>query len=378
LRAGKINQNFEDDLFENIQGYLISLANPNNKFQFYPANNGLLKNGEKLSLGFSCLALKSYYMTGLWERQDISFQNQWIDFINSFQKKNNNFPLNSYIDDEYLNGFSEIDIKRQFKNITKNIVNLIMTNKFDTDKKKIQDGVRAETKQAISTLYQVKSKNKLRYIDFPYKDHQIKDFLTSLNWQKPWSAGAQFSALCVFVSTQLDKSDQEESIRYLKNFIGSLANTETGGYFLGSTPSSKEYINGAMKVLTGLDWIEQKIHYPEKLIDYCLDNTPSQEGCDIVDIIYVLYRCAKETSYKRLEIEKYLIKQLEIIEKHYFYGKGGFSYFINKSQITYYGLQITSGLKTPDLHGTTLLLWALSMIYEINFPDKKYLKVIKP
>ena len=107
-------------------------------------------------------------------------------------------------------------------------------------------------------------------------------------------------------------------------------------------------------------------------------NKPSHEGCDIVDIIYVLYRCNKETNYKRLQVEEYLENQLDFIEKHYFYGTGGFSYFISKSQNTYYGLDITKGLRAPDLHGTTLLLWALSMIYEIVFPDKDYLKVIKP
>ena len=51
-----------------------------------------------------------------------------------------------------------------------------------------------------------------------------------------------------------------------------------------------EVINGAMKVITGLDWINHEIHYPEKLIDFCL-NTKPQTGCDLVDIVYVLYKC---------------------------------------------------------------------------------------
>tara|TARA_B110001452_G_C15216124_1_gene421743 strand:- start:106 stop:1227 length:1122 start_codon:yes stop_codon:yes gene_type:complete len=373
-----MNQKFQDDLFSNIHSYLISLESSESKFHFYPAKEGLLKNGEKLSLGFSCLALKSYYMTGLWEKQSASVQNNWIEFINSFQKNHTNLPINSYVDSEYLNGFSDAGIKRQFKNITKTLLTLTTNFDFDTNEKKKQDGVRAETKQAISTLFQVGSKNKSVFLDFPYTHQKAENFLTNLNWQKPWSAGAQYSALCVFSATQLGLNEREESIYFLKNFIKSLSNKNTGGYYKSSMPSSKEFINGAMKVLTGLDWIEQEIHYPEKLIDYCLMNKPSHEGCDIVDIIYVLYRCNKETNYKRLQVEEYLENQLDFIEKHYFYGTGGFSYFINKSQNTYYGLDITKGLRAPDLHGTTLLLWALSMIYEIVFPDKDYLKVIKP
>ena len=57
---------------------------------------------------------------------------------------------------------------------------------------------------------------------------------------------------------------------------------------------------------------------------------------------------------------------------------GGFSYYINKSQVNYYGLKITKGKNIPDIHGTTLLLWALSMIYEIIGSDKISWKVIKP
>ena len=42
-----------------------------------------------------------------------------------------------------------------------------------------------------------------------------------------------------------------------------------------------------MKVISGLDWLDEKIHYPDKLIDFCLQNNPIEEGCDIVDFVYV-------------------------------------------------------------------------------------------
>ena len=41
-----------------------------------------------------------------------------------------------------------------------------------------------------------------------------------------------------------------------------------------------------MKIITGLDWMNKEIQYPEKLIDYCLKNKPSSEGCNVVDSMY--------------------------------------------------------------------------------------------
>ena len=33
-----------------------------------------------------------------------------------------------------------------------------------------------------------------------------------------------------------------------------------------------------MKVVSGLDWIDEPVHYPEKLIDMCLKTQPKSEG----------------------------------------------------------------------------------------------------
>ena len=60
-----------------------------------------------------------------------------------------------------------------------------------------------------------------------------------------------------------------------------------------------------------------------------------------------------------------LVPSFSIINLHFFPNLYGFSYFLNKSQTHYYGVKISKGLNTPDIHGTTLLVWALSMILEI-------------
>ena len=78
-----------------------------------------------------------------------------------------------------------------------------MPNKsFDTKRIAVEKAVNAETKQAISTLYEVGSKN-IRTLENSFKDEgSLSLYLGSLDWSKPWSAGAQFSSICVYTKTQ--------------------------------------------------------------------------------------------------------------------------------------------------------------------------------
>jgi hypothetical protein len=63
---------------------------------------------------------------------------------------------------------------------------------------------------------------------------------------------------------------------------------------------------------------------------------------------------------------------------HYKKNEGGFSYFLNESQTNYYGLKINNGGDKADLHGTILLLWAVSMIYDFENSDNELFNILKP
>ena len=133
-----------------------------------------------------------------------------------------------------------------------------------------------------------------------------------------------------------------------------------------------------MKVISGLDWINEEIHFPKKLIDYCLKNVPIMEGCDIVDFVYVLYMCSKQTDFKKKEINEVLKNLLDDLLHLYNYNDNAFSYYKGKSQTHYYGVDITYGLNTADIHGSTLCLWALIMILENLELSDPNLSTIKP
>ncbi len=366
-----------DNLKDTLPKFLNGLKR--NEFNFNPVNEGITDEGAHLNLGMSCYALKIYYMTGLWDSLSDKEKNNWTRYINSFQISMKEFPDNSFIDKNYLDSFRKFSLSKNMKNLLKTLINIFRPNTFILDNEKIQNFIRAESKQAISTLFQVNSKNDQTYgINLNDKE-EMSNYLNNLDWTKPWNAGAQFSAMCVFAATQKsDEKDSEIAIKQLKDFAFSIADKKSGTFFAGKKPDQKELINGAMKVITGLDWINAELPFPENLIDTCLDIEPYEEGCDLVDLVYVLYMCSKITDYKEEEIKLYLEKVLNKIEKHYFFNSGGFSYYVGRSQTLYYGVKISQGKKTPDLHGTVLLVWAISMISElIELPTSNW-KVLKP
>jgi len=370
-----MKNNWLYELDENILNFLNSLRSKEKNYQFFPSANGATKAGKTISLGFSCFALKTYYITGLWEDLKEIEKRNWLNFINSFQDNNSKFPKNSFLDYCYIQEFEKEQRKKIIKNSAKFISTKIGYKKFEPPFQQMKTNIRAESKQAISSLIQVGSRNSLPYLDFPRNRSEIYKFLNDLDWNKPWSAGAQYAGICLFSKTQNETNPNV--FDNLIQFSNKIVKKDTGGYYLQNTPDKKELINGAMKMISGFDWIDQEIHYPEKLIDLCLDTSPSSEGCDLVDIVYVLFMCLKQTDYKKREIINYFDEIINLIQLHYFKEKFGFSYFKNKSQTHYYGVNITRGKNLPDIHGTVLLTWALSMIIKTNNINLKW-NILKP
>lgn len=375
MRIKNIDSFKSGTLNEGLEKYLNSLEYKYNKYHYFPCKNGLTKAGQEMSLGFSCYALKIYYTLNKWKNINENDKQEWGNFINSFQKNEDGLPRNSFIDEAYIKNYNKFTFNAVAKDFVKKTLNLSSKYNYQLKQNELVNSVRAESKQAIATLNQVKNKNKLPYEEFPKTELEINKFLDSFDWSKPWSAGAQFSGLCVFSATQM--KDMENIKNHLGRYIDSKANGD-GFYYIGSKPNFTELVNGSMKVLTGLDWLGLPIHYPEKLIDMCLANKPSEAGCDLVDYVYVLYRCSLQTEYKKREIVSYLENFYELIFKHYHSDDGGFSYGINQSQMLYYGVTISQGLNESDIHGTVLLTWALSMIFKLTENQEYDWNVLKP
>jgi len=366
-----------DMLEENTIKFVNSLMK-DSEFHYMPVRDGVTNEGTKLKLGFMCYVLKIFYTLNVWDNFKEEKKNSWVDEINSYQDENYLNAKNSYVDPAFLRLSSKVNMIDISKDTYRILSNNILNTKYELKKNKTQTSIRAETKQCIATLQQLGRRNKDTFLDFPQTKYEISKLLDSYDWSQPWSAGAQFAGLSVFASTQLNNQEKIANQDILGNYINNLVNSENGCYYLGDKPTRSQLINGAMKVISGLDWLNLEIHYPEKLIDLCLEDNPSGEGCDLVDNVYVLYKCLQQTNYKRKEVTKYLDKINYLVMLHSHSESGGFSYFKEKSQTHYYGVRISQGKNEADLHGTVLLLWALSMIFQMKEQNTNEWKVIKP
>ncbi|HLO18482.1 MAG TPA: hypothetical protein VK206_26860 [Anaerolineales bacterium] len=366
---------------EQLPAYLRRLTSDAQVGRFLPCEKGATALGKKLALGYSCFALKAYYMLGLWDALDESKQKAWIRFIKSYQVRgqyaSDPATQNAFVDEPLI-------LFHQPRFNLRQTVRQFMKPQTIKPQSKInmQRAVFAETKQALATLAEIDESPDLPYPGFMQTPEALQAFLASLNWMKPWGAGGQASAQVVFIKTQgptvVGKEQTRELLQVCDHWFESLADANTGLYFGGSDPPPYgQAINGAMKVLTALDWLETPIHYPKQLIDACLTELPSAAGCHLVDTVYVLYRCLQYTSYRRQDVESYCTEILDMIRKHH-NADGGFSYSIGKSQTGYYGARITKGVAESDIHGTILLTWAVAIILHIMKDNFLNWKVIRP
>lgn len=363
-------------LNDKLPYYLPTLEWSDQPGRFLPSTAGVTELGQQIALGFSCFALKLYHILGFWSGQEPQRRAAWITFLKSFQGEGNTLKgsinHNAFIDPPVVNYLARhVPWRRR-------LIGSLFRPKQLTYMQKV---VIAETKQAIATLAEIGEVANLPYDGFPITPKGVNIHLLSLDWTKPWGAGGQAAALVVFLKIEsprlLEPAKTRELLDNCNQFLEGLADTTTGGYFKGSIPEHGQLINGAMKVLTALDWLEVPIHYPERLIDTCLATLPRAEGCHLVDTVYVLYRCLQQTEYQKLKIQAYCTQILDMIKQHQ-QPDGGFSYYLGQSQTTYYGIPISQGLPISDIHGTCLLAWALAMLLEILDNNLVGWQVIKP
>ena len=102
-----------ENLKENLPNYLHSLNKVD--YKFLPVRTGLTAKGEALNLGFSCYALKIYYITNQWNNLTEEEKKSWLNFINSFQSKSNEFPINSFVDQDYVTSYLETPFLKKIR-----------------------------------------------------------------------------------------------------------------------------------------------------------------------------------------------------------------------------------------------------------------------
>lgn len=222
---------------------------------------------------------------------------------------------------------------------------------------------RAETRQTISTLKLFNERGEHEYRDFPISIQDIDDYLSKLNWELPWGAGSHFSHLLFFLQNS-NIENKDELIRYSIDWVNRLQHKGDGFWYKGNPPL-KQKINGAMKIITGLKVVNNmNFNNPRKIIDQALMASNDSNACDNFNITYVLKYSNEllDNQYRFVDIEDFMIQRLRMYKKYFYTKEGGFSHRPKGANRCYYGAYITRGKSEPDIHGTVMFLWGISLI----------------
>lgn len=337
------------ELKEKVPQFLGKLKGKKVKgFFHYSLSGDLFNENVKWGLGNTVFAVKIYYtldfLNGLPKEEKIAMAN----FIKRFQHKDGTI-YDPIVRKEALLREKLTAIK-----------NLDFNNFFH------QQTIRAETRQAISVLNLLGESPGISYIKFPKTKEEIERYLKKLNWTEPWGAASHFSHLIFFLKNS-NLENREELIDFTLCWINNLQNTKDGAWYKGKPPVQQK-INGAMKIITGLKVADRmKFKFAEKLIDLCLSAKNDEHACNNFNILYVL-KYANELlnfNYRFSEIKEFALQRLDIYKKYYFPEIGGFSFLPNRANSYYYGAKISKGLREPDIHGTVMFLWGISIIVQI-------------
>jgi len=326
--------------------FLESMHSPNHPQLYRYSQTGDLQ--VEPSLASSVFATKIITMLGLEESTNLK---PLAEHILSFQREDGS------ITDPWVASHS------RYGRIYEALRSRSINNLFNQQTK------RAETRQSMAALNSLKSKPLKPFTDLPKDSKLISNYISRLNWDKPWAAASHVSHLTFFmvqnakwfnIGTTTDADD-------LLNQIESIYKRSDGAWYKeGSIISDNQKINGAMKMVTALDIAEiQEIQNPEGLIDICLSAINDGNACNHFNVICVLHRCISTTNYRQNEIRTYMVNRLRLYQDHYWPWQGGFSFYPTSANHRYYNARITTGMAEPDLHGTVLMLWGIVLICDV-------------
>ena len=337
-------------LKKSISDFLSQLLDKNN-FYHYSLSGDIYPPQIKWGLGNAVFASKIYYML---EELTSKKKKNLADFIKSFQNSKGYIhdPLVQRISKlrRYYNAFRTCDFENIFNEQTR----------------------RAETRQAFAALCCLKSKPNQPFLHIPYTESDIENYVHRLNWNLAWGAGSHISHLLFFLKKNselyhINDDKSEKLIQYVIDLVNDKYRRDDGSWYLSSAKMPHfQKVNAAMKMMIGFD-AAGKLDFDNeiKLIDLCLAAINEGHACNHFNVICVLYHCSRKTDYKRKEIRQYCLNQLSHYRQYYWPDSGGFSFFKGKANHNYYGAIISRGLKEPDIHGTVLFLWGISLIVKM-------------
>ena len=335
-----------------LPDFVERMRDPIEDGRFKYSLSGDLKFQERWGLGNSVFATKILYMLNI----DGELANDSIaNYILSFQNDNGEIfdPLISRRSVWHRSLYCLVD--RDFNNL------------FGAQIR------RAESRQSLAALRALQSHSEYPYKAVPSSVDEVKKYIHSLNWRKPWNAGSHFGTLIFLLKSKewwsssescRDSGEKAESLIEEAFRQVSVYRQDNGAWFMtGASPSTAEQVSGAMKMTIAFMVAEKgATGKEEQLIDLCLDLAIKPDACNNFNLVLVLYYALRSKNYRRSDVSRFCSEAISRYRQHYWPETGGFSFYIGRANHRYYGARLTKGLPEPDIHGTHLYLWGIVLI----------------
>ena len=325
------------------------------RFRFCKAWNLMPTTGRK-GQGVTCFATKTAWHIGAWSNWPANVREGSVRFIKSFQGSDG-----SYVDRWLL---KRIAWSMQVRSAR----GWCFRSGFNAAQVHNEKVVRAETRQSAATLILLGDRSVHALPIVWQSESEVRGFVRSLDWSLPWGAGSHASHLVSFLAMNTEQDGlsptQSRLLDSVFNETSRFLDEETGTWGLGKVPPVQR-INGAMKMLTAYDWADRPIPFPERLIEYALNEVSGEDGCGVLDRLFVVHKSKLEVpGYRSSEIERFALEALVEIDG-YRQKDGGFSFYRDRAQRSYYGALASLGGRQGDMHGTVMFTWAIAMALDL-------------
>ena len=308
----------------------------------------------------TCFAMKSAWQSGVWDSWDEEQRKACVEFIKSFQTPE------GWFSDPWLAGKARLN----YMDLAR--LALGRTN-WQSLKNRNTENIRAETRQSAATLLMVGDKP-----DYPLPQEintvdNAEKYVDAMNWSNPWAASSHVSHQLFMLSVNKQCFDDlEENSNLVDALLRALEkyyHPDTGTWYKGNPPDAIK-INGAMKVFSGLQWLNRPYPDTRVLLDFALKQPFESDGCGFLNRLFVIYQAQKgaEEGYRVGEIRKLAKDALKRIME-FRQIDGCFSFYKKKSQTRYYYAKVSKGLPVSDLHGVAMFVWAIALCLELLGED---------
>jgi hypothetical protein len=283
---------------ESIAGWLDELSEglEPGRFRFCKQGDMVPVTGKQAQVS-TCFALKIAWQAGIWDEWPEKKKQACIKFIQSFQRED------GFFFDPWL---AEASKGMGWKDLA---LVLLGRMKWDSIKERQIRNLRAETRQSAATLLMVGAR--LKYplpCEINSADEAVR-YIKSFDWTEPWAAGSHLSHQMFFLTLNYKlfgiPENYSDIMETVLGELDKLRDEETGSWFKGNPPAHIK-VNGAMKIFSGLQWLDYP--YPDctRLMDFALSQPFQCDGCGFLNRLFVVHEAQKgvPSGYRDEDIKK--------------------------------------------------------------------------